>query len=893
MKFLRRITNLFQRSRLDQEIVTELQSHIDLRAADNEAAGMRPEAAKRDARLRFGNPQSVKEHVTGADAALTLESLWLDLRYGLRQLQRNKAFAATAIGVLALGICASAAIFAFVDAVMLRPLPYRDASRIVALFETTPLSNRYQLSYLDYLDWKRANRSLDAIAVYNSNPTSAALRTTSGRTASGIDQVDTESVSAGFFDLLGVVPILGRSFRTEEDQPGSPGVALLTYAAWQSRYGGRSDVIGQTISLDSQPAQIIGVLPASFSFAPIGDVTFWIPLQLWDPPQTRGDHGLSAIARLKPSITLAQASSDLQNIAATLAQQYPDADKDRGAAILPWTDIVSGKLRPLLTLLMSAAALLLLIAAFNVCSLLLVRSESRRREIAVRGALGAPRSRLIRQFLIEGFLIAAAAILPGLAAAAALIRVLLRITPGDMLAATPSLNALGFNWHVLAFGIAVAFTSGILFALTPLPGFLTSDLHQGLAQSSRSAASVVWRKLGTNLVIVELCTATILLMGASLLVRSFYLLIHSNLGIETSHLDIVRLDASGIPAYDKPAQQVILAHRLVDETLRLPGIESAAIARHVPLAGIAGGVGSGFTFTGSTTFYIQGQPRFANPEEANFRSVGYQYFSTTRAQLQQGRLFTAMDDTSHPPVVLVNQTFARLYLAGVNPIGQHIHSDKLKSPAEVVGVVANIQEGAIDGSVAPVLYAPFDQVPDNSFYIVARTTQAPSLTLTALESVIRRVDSGIVIQVTQTMDERIQSSQPAYLRRAAAWLAGGFAVIALILGVIGLYGVIAYSVSQRTREIGVRMALGAQRSSVSTMVLAQAARLIAIGVVAGLLCSLGATTLMRSLLFGVAPWDIATLITVGIVLTASSLLASYLPARRAASVNPVEALRAE
>lgn len=888
MKFLRRIANLFRRSRLDQEIAAELQSHLDLRTADNEAAGMHSAAARRDARLRFGNPQSVKESVTSADAALTFDSLWFDLRYGLRQFQRNKGFAATAIGILALGICASTAIFAFVDAVMLRPLPYRDPNRIVGLFETTPLSARYQLSYLDYLDWKRMNRSFDAIGVYNSNPISAALRT-----SSGIEQVDTASVSAGFFDLLGVAPILGRGFRREEDRPGAPGVALLTYAAWQSRYGGRLDVLSKTISLDGQPTQIIGILPASFTFTPIGDVSFWTPIQASDQPQTRSDHGLSAIGRLKPGITLAQASSDLQGIAATLAKQFPDADKDRGAAILPWTEVVSGKLRPLLSLLMSAAALLLLIACFNVSSLLLVRSESRRREIAVRGALGAPRSRLVRQFLIEGFLIASAALAPGLAAAATLIRLLVHITPEDMLAATPSLNALDFNWHIFAFGITVAFLSGVLFALTPLPGFLTSDLHQGLAQSGRSAASIVWRRLGANLVVLELCTATVLLMGASLLVRSFYLLTHSDLGIETSHLAIVRLDTSSQHAYDRPVQQVILAHRLIDESLHLPGIESATIARHVPLASIAGGVGSGFVFTGSTTFSIQDQPRTTNAEVANFRSVGYQYFGTVHARLRQGRLFTALDNAGHPPVVLVNQSFARLYLAGINPLGQRIVAAPFQTPAEIVGVVVDIQEGAIDGSVAPVIYTPFDQVPDNSFYIVARTTQAPALALTALESVIRRVDSGIVIQVAQTMEERIQSSQPAYLRRAAAWLAGGFAAAASLLGLVGLYGVISYSVSQRTREIGVRIALGAQRSSVSAMVLAEAGRLIGIGVAAGLVCSLGAAMLMRSLLFGVAPWDVTTLIAVGTVLTASALLASYLPARRAASLNPVEALRAE
>jgi predicted permease len=322
-------------------------------------------------------------------------------------------------------------------------------------------------------------------------------------------------------------------------------------------------------------------------------------------------------------------------------------------------------------------------------------------------------------------------------------------------------------------------------------------------------------------------------------------------------------------------------------------MESVTVARHVPLAGIAGGVGSGFVFTGSTTVSLQGRPVLTAGNEANFRSVGYQYFGTVRARLLQGRGFTAMDDAAHPAVGLVNQSFARLYLRGIDPIGQRIVSDELPAPAEIVGVVGNIQEGAIDGSVAPVLYAPFDQVPDNSFYVVARTTQAPSLTLKALESAIHRVDSGIVIQVAQTMQDRIQSSQPAYLRRAAAWLAGGFASAALLLSLIGLYGVIAYSVSRRTREIGVRMALGAQRSAVHRMVMGEAGRLIAIGIAAGLVCAVATATLIRSLLFGIAPWDVATLTVVALILVCSAAAASYIPARRAASIDPVEALRME
>ncbi len=877
MALLRRFCNLFRRNRLSAEIQSELESHIALRAEDNRASGMSPASARRDARVRFGNPQVVREHVSGADAALTLESLWLDLRYGFRQLRRNPGFAATAIGVLALGICASTAIFAFVDAVLIQPLPYSDPAHLVGLFETNPLGPRFHLSYLDYLDWKRMTTTLEAVEVYGGGPSAM-------QTSSGIERIDSMTVSAGFLRLLGVHPVLGRDFRDGEDRPAAPSTTLISYPTWQKRFGGQPDVLGKTITLNNVTTTIIGVLPRDFSFAGAGQAEFWTALHADDKPDTRGEHSLSGLGKLKPGVTVAQAQSDMSNVAAILAKQYPGYDDGRGATVLSWTEVVTGKLRPILIVLMSGAILLLVIACINVCSLLLVRAENRRREIAVRSALGAGRSRLIRQFVVEGLLLSISSSILGVAGAYGLMHVLVRLIPAGTLNAMPYLKSIGINPHILLFGSVVTLLTSILFSIAPQLRLSLDDVRNGLSQSGRSASGTAWRSFGANLVALELCTAMVLLSGAGLLGRSFYRLMRANTGMQTDHLAMVRISAYSLANYTKPYQQVAFSQQLVDDVKRLPGVQSAAITRQVPLGDVAGG---------TTSFEIVGRPPHQTGNEATMRQVSVGFFSTVRARLMRGRFFTNHDDATQPTVTIINQSFAHKYFPGEDPIGRRISFDDSQPAWQIVGIVDNIREGPMDTEVGPALYASFDQIPDNVFYVVARTAGDPALLLPTLEQTVRHINPDVLVYGGETMDSRIEKSQSAYLHRSAAWLVGGFAAIALLLGIVGLYGVIAYSVSQRTREIGVRMALGAQRSSVSAMVLAQAARLIAIGIAAGVVCSLGSAMLMRSLLFGIAPWDAATLTAVGVVLTVSALLASYLPARRAASVNPVEALRVE
>jgi len=876
MSLLRRISNLFSRSKVGREIDAELQFHVAMRIEENVARGMSAEEARRDALLRFGNLSSTKEHVAEADAALTLHSIWSDVRFGGRQLRRNPGFAWTAILVLALGMCASIAIFAFVDAVLIKPLPYRNPSRLVALFESTPLGQRFHLSYLDYLDWKSQNKVFSRLEAYDS--VFMALNTTTG-----IQLVDGATVSSGFFRALGVSPVMGRDFHDGEDTPSAPRTVILSYATWQNRYGARQDVLGQSVTMEGVPYVVVGVLPQEFHFASAGPAEFWTPLHASSDPNGRGEHGLLAIALLKDGVTLELAASEMRSIAERLAKQYPDSNDGRGATVLPLTEVIIGNLRPILLLLLSGAVLLLLIACVNVSGLMLVRSENRRHEIAVRGALGASRMRLIRQFVTEGVILAAAGSLIGVCAAYGGIRLLVQLIPLDILASMPYLRGLGLNLHVIGFAVAVGFAMAALFSVTPVLRLSLTDLRVGLVESSRSGARTAWRHLGANLVVLELCTAMVLLVGAGLLGKSFYRLLHVDIGVQPDHLAIMRLRAPH-SHYPKDEMVVSLARRVMEETGRLPGVQSVAVSHVVPVANVAGG---------NTTFEIIGRPQHGTGYESSSRQIGVTYFSTMQARLVRGRYFTESDDASKPRVMIVNQAFARKYFPGEDAIGKHIRYDASSPVIEVVGIVDDIKEGPLDAEVQPVLYTSFNQEPDNGFFVIVRTAQAPQELAKSLEETVHRIDSDILTFNAETMEDRIHHTQSSYLHRSSAWLVGGFAAMALLLGVVGLYGVIAYSVSQRTKEIGVRMALGAQRRSVYQLILREAGWLTAIGILAGLVCSVAAASLMRKLLFGTQPWDAGTLAGVAVVLGASALLASYIPARHAASVNPVEALRAE
>ena len=873
----RKLQLLLSRGRFRSELDEEMAFHRAQAEKEFLAAGMSARAARRAAMRQFGNPVKLKEESHEA-VSFRLETVALDLRFALRQLRRNPGFAATAILILALGIGASIAIFGFVDSALIQPLPYQQPTRLAMLFESINLGPRFHLSYLDYLDWKKQSSAFSAMDVFSA---------TNGfmlQTPSGLQRADGARVSAGFFRTLGVEPLLGRSFQPDEDTPSAPRTALLSYSAWQTRYGGRRDVLGQSVTLDTSLVTIIGVLPGTFHFAPAGPADFWVAEQAnSNCAAMRACHDYFGVARLKDGVTFASADAELKTVQQRLARQYPDASRDRAALLLPLSEVIVGDIRPILLVLMGGATLLLVIACVNVASLLLVRSESRRREIAVRGALGASATRLMRQFVTEGLLLAAAGTLLGAAAGEGAIHLLTGALSPEMLATMPYLRNSGITLHVAVFAVLVFLSTGLLFAFTPSLRLSLNEMRGGLADGARGSAGTLWRRFGTNLVVVEIATAMVLLVGAGLLGKSLYKLLHADTGMTPDRLALVHISAIG-NAYKKDPQQVQLAHEVTRQIAGLPGVASIGITTQLPL-------GDG---DGAANFRRLDLPNPGTAQEIAIRTVTPGYLPTLGSRLLEGRNFRPDEDANKPYTAIVNLSMAHQYFPGTDPIGKQIvrEGDSPK-PIEIVGVVNDIQEGQLDAAPHAVMYQPFDQFPDSDFFVAVRTTQSEDTLLPEMAAAVHRIDPGLAVITPTTMARRVHDSPSAYLHRASAWMVGGFAALALLLSTVGLYGVVAYSVAQRTREIGVRMALGAPRASVYALVLKEAGWLTGVGIALGLVGSVGAATLMRKLLFGTAAWDAGTLVSVALVLGSAAMLASYLPARRAAGVNPVEALRAE
>ena len=862
----------------DQEFASELESHLQMQIEDNLRAGMNAEEARRAALLKLGGIEQTKQAYRERATLPLLESLAQDLRYSLRQLVKYPGFAVTAILVLALGMGASIAIFTFVDAALLTPLPYRDLSRLAYVTESAPTIPLADISYLDYQDWKKLNRTMSSLEVMT--PSAYGITT-----SSGLQLAPGARVSAGFFRTLGVAPILGRDFAPGEDNTSAAHTVMLSSNGWHKWFAGRSDVIGQSITLSGVPYAIIGVLPKDFHFALRGRADFWAALQpTGECEKRRSCHNLIGVGRLKDGVSMATAKADLNALATQLAVQYPASNSGQGAVVLPLTESILGNIRPLLLLLLGGALLLLLIACVNVASLLLVRSESRKREIAVRGALGASPLRLLRQFMTEGFVLVSAGSLLGMAAAYVAMRILLGLIPSDMLDSMPYLASAGFSIRVWMFAGAVALSVAILFSLTPLLRLSFANVREGLNQGSRGYAGTTWRRLGANLVVVELATAVVLLVGAGLLAKSFYKLLRVDLGFQPGHLATVGVIAPDI-GYEKDEQLLPPARKILASVSAIPGVQSAALTSLLPV-----------TFNGNTTWIrIVGMPFHGEHNEVNERDVTVDYFRTIGAPLLSGRNFTASDDAKHPGVVIINRKLAEQYFPGVDPVGKQIGDVSLtpKSLRQVIGVVDNIKEGSLESELWPAVYFPFEQSADSYFSVVVRTSQSPESVIPSLLAAVHRAAPDFSTLEEDTMTRRIADSSSAYLHRSSTTLVGGFAGLALLLSAVGLYGAIAYSVSQRTREIGVRMALGAQRGSVYQLIMAEAGWVTGIGILVGLVAAVGVAALMRKLLFGVQAWDPSTLAAVAGILGLAALLASYLPARRAASVNPVEALRAE
>ena len=747
-----------------------------------------------------------------------IDNLRKDLGFTIRLLRKTPGFTCTAMFVLALGIGASLAILAFVDAALVKPLPYRDPSRLTAVYESAamfPLSN---LSYPDYLDWKQRNRVFSSLDIYQSRGVRIS-------TPTGAQAARAARVSDGFFRTLGVAPLLGRDFYSGEDQPSAPRTVLLSYAGWQQRFGGKRDVLGQTVTLDGDAYVIVGVLPREFHFAPVGAKEFWLPFRAAGGCDVRRScHGIYGVARLRDGVTLAAARANLKAIAGQLEKEYPASNRDQGAELTTLSEAIVGDIRPMLMVLLGGAGLLLLIAAVNVAGLLLLRSESRQREIAVRAALGASSARLAAQFATEAVVLAAGGGALGLVLASWAIQLLRGLISKDFLARMPFLDGLGLNGRVLGAGLLIAGLSAVLLALPPSLRIWSPELRSGLAEAGRGSAGTVWRRLGSRLVVLELSTAMVLLAGAGLLGQSLYRLLHVAIGVRPEHLAAIDVYAPR-EGYGKVPQQIALARLLTTRVESLPGVTSVAVAENgVPLSG-----------NGNTTwFHVQERPWHGEHNDVPERDVTAGYFTTLGARLLRGRFFSERDGADSAPVAIVNQAFAKHYFPDEDAVGKLIvEHNTPPTNIQIVGIVDDIREGPLDAAIPPVLYRPFDQNPDNYFTLVVRTAGDERPILPLLEAAIREIDPDMLPRNGMTMTAKIQDSPSAYVHRSLALLVGSFAAMALLLGVVGLYGVVAYSVSLRRREIGIRIALGAQSGSIYELVLREAGRLVVMGVVFG------------------------------------------------------------
>jgi macrolide transport system ATP-binding/permease protein len=877
IRFVNKFLILFRSGRFRRELDEEMAFHRAQMEKELIAGGMSSEGAHYAAIRQFGNTEKLREQSLET-VAFRAETIAQDLRFALRQWAKYPGFVFTAVLILTLGMGVSVAIFGFVDAALLQPLPYLSPERLMSVNESNAESPRWPLSYPDFRDWQRLNKSFRSLDVYSG--TGFLLRT-----PAGAEPVPAERVSGGFFQTLGVRPMLGRDFNAGEDRPGGPNVVLLSYGAWLRRFGRRRDLIGQSVDLDNQAYTIIGVLPPTFSFARAGSAEFWVPINVLSyHEQMRTFYNFWGVGRLNDGVNTQAALSEMNAISKQLQTQYPTSDHYEGASVVPLSDLIVGEVRPVLLLLLGGAGLLLLIACVNVANLVLVRSENRRREIAVRGALGASPARLMRQFLTEGLLLALISSLTGGFASGELMHLLAHLVPKDMAANLPFLDDVGLSAHAGLFAVFVGLLAALLLAAAPTLRLSFQKVHEGLAEGDRSASGWLWRKLGADMVVVELSVAVVLLSAAGMLGQSLYRLLHAPLGFNPDDLATVEVTAPAA-IFNDSQQTVELYREIVRSVSRLPGVELAGLSSMVPVQ----------CDCPVDWITFPGRPFQGEHNTVDERHVSADYLPTLRAGLVRGRLFTDAQDESTPGVVVINQALARKYFPGENPIGRKIGDYEGGHPSlrEIIGIVGDVREGPLDVDVSPAEYFPLNQTLDHDFDLVVRTRLDAAALLPTLVSALRQIDSNLGVSDEETMSERIDATQAARLHRLSAWLTGGFAAMALILSVTGLYGVVSYSVSRRTREIGVRMALGARRSSVYSLVVRQAGRLTAIGLAIGLLASIGASLLIRKLLYGVGTWDAVTLCGVTVLLGLLSTAASFFPARRAASVNPTDALRAD
>jgi putative ABC transport system permease protein len=881
-----RLSNLFRRVRalsrseaIYREIEEEMRFHIEMRTGENVRAGMTPEEARREAERRFGKWARAKEQGYDVRGGRWLEALWQDSRYGARTLLKSPGFTVVALVALALGIGANTAIFSVVDAVLLRALPYRDADRLVVVWEDnrTAGHRRNVTSQENFLEWQTQAKSFDGMAAFfdrRFNLTGAGDPVV----------VSAQAATPNLFKVLGADAALGRTFTGEDGEQGPADVVVLSYGFWQRQFGGAADVVGKTVALDGQNATVVGVMPADFQWFVKENSGVGKPAELWVPLTLRPRPGrfLSAVGRLKPGVGADQAQAEMDTIMARIGQERPQYNTNVGAFVVPVREQLAGEIRTPLLILLGAVGFVLLIACANVANLMLARAASRSKELAIRAALGAGAVRIVRQLLTESLLLSLAGGLLGVGLAVWGVRALVALAPPNLVGSA----RVGVSLPVLAFAFGVSVLTGVVFGLLPALEASRADANEALKETGRgNTGSPRSRRARSAFVVAQVALALVLLVGAGLLARSFMRLVSVDPGFDPSNLLTARVQ---VPAkkYKEDQQLVNFFREASQQIAALPGVRSVSAANYLPF----------YTGLGARTrFFIEGRPAPlpGNDPATDVRVVDENYFRTLGIPVLQGRNFTAQEATEDRHTIIVSKALADKYFPGENPLGKRIAVEMMDKPpmCEIVGVVGDVRYDKLDGETYPMVYWTEPQLTYNDMTFVVRADGDPTALSASVRRAIRAVDPQQPVADVRTMESWIGESVSR--ARFGTTLLAVFACLAMALAAVGIYGVMAYTVTQRQHEIGIRMALGARGRDVLRMVVRQGMALALAGVGAGLLGSLALTRLMSGLLYGVSAIDPLTFAGVSLLLMLAALFACLIPARRAMRVDPMAALRYE
>lgn len=869
----------FRRDAWDEERVRELETYLQIETDENIARGMTPQEARYTARRKLGNPTSIREEIYRMNSLGMLETIWQDLKYGVRVLRKSPGFAFFATAVLALGIAANTAIFSIADAVLLRPLPYRDAGRLVMIWEDgstygfpqdTPAPGNFS-------DWKMRNHVFSDVAAYSWDD----LNLTGDGNP---EQLTGDEVSANLFSVLGVSPALGRDFRPDDNIPGAARVVILSHGLWLRRFGGEDTrIVGQQVRLDGERYTVIGVMPRGFLY-PDRKTEIWVPWQFTkEKLADHSSHFLHVIARLRQEVSLQTANADLETVAKQLEQERPDSNAKIGAFAVPLREDLAGDMRPAILVLFGAVCFVLLIACANIANLVLARASGKRRELAMRLTLGASRLRIVGQMLAESLLLAMIAGSIGLALAVWATQFLASLIPTGIAPLGDSV----LDGRVFLFTAGVSILTGILFGVTPALRVSGLDLATSLKDGGgRGNVGSGGQRLRDVLVVSEVALAIVLLAGAALMIRSFENLVHLDLGFRADQVLVLRTPIQ-MQKYDTQARRAVFYDQVLEKVEHFPGVVAAGYTTWIPLTNEGGATG----------ITIEGHPEPAPGQMPipNARVVSRNYMAALKMRLVEGRLLDERDGSGTPLVALINQAMARSFWPGENPIGKRFKRGTFHADVPwitIIGIVDDVHQAGPAMPARAEMYLPYQQQeffpPD---YLAVRASGDPLLLAEPLRQQVWSVDKQQPVADVMPLEQLVGENLAP--RRMQASLLGGFAGLALLLASIGIYAVLSFVVAQRTQEIGVRVALGADSHDVLRMVFSHGLKLFAIGAVLGLAAALGLSRTMGHLLYGISASDPVSFLTVTFVLAAVTLLACYIPARRAMRVDPLVALRYE